>query len=622
MMLEVSSANTLPRKIVQAPEIEQITNSIAQSDYLKLFFTAEDAEKSRNNGNEDEFRIMIAKHSESPKLSSLRWYPTVDLDIVYRECCKYALEQLKGKTNSVIESLINALKSRQIQNILSFERVIEYLGSVLQSTSETDLTQVIKERYYELGLCSDSSIVTNNPSKEDLIKKIKSNHDVIERLENLEGKERQSITNYISSSQNKIVPRNILSYYKTKDIKLLASMDLKDVEECLKTAKKTSTTQPNTDKVKTPRISPTSLGAQIVFNGDVEDTKDILDHITSAISGRPDNNKPDTISVDTDFGTVSIKVTPATSTIAEQFTDTNDFGGILEADVSSPADAIKEKDKYAFTPFDMEYLNEAISDLKKFPLMLAPGEKISILERLNDYLEKRNSIVPFKERLQDTPMLQVLSEYTTFKSLLDSYDKLLKSINDDFPKIWDVAASNAKKLVSIILSLDNIYIVGKEDNIHAIPTSLNPMYLWKYIKLSEEILLSRGVNELDESHLSDDDKSFIIRKSDDIPDPLSLMLLPSHVIQRETSFLPLVGRIGCMPIYSLKKQINQSESGEEDINSSLIRYLCLYPHAGMMLRVCFIDPPSVESVVEMLKSLNSRPLTSVKLSECQYIKCF
>ena len=107
------------------------------------------------------------------------------------------------------------------------------------------------------------------------------------------------------------------------------------------------------------------------------------------------------------------------------------------------------------------------------------------------------------------------------------------------------------------------------------------------------------------SLLSDEDKAFIIRKAEDIPDPLSVALLPATIAYRGAAFLPLSGRIGMLPVYSNVPQINQSESGIDTLKQAIIRYLCLYPHAGMMLKLCVIDPPSVEVIVSMLKALNS-----------------
>ena len=201
-------------------------------------------------------------------------------------------------------------------------------------------------------------------------------------------------------------------------------------------------------------------------------------------------------------------------------------------------------------------------------------------------------------------MFPILAHKDVFKAYLNAYEVLLTAINNDFPKILAAnAASTIKTIINTIISLDNVFIVG-EKNTHALPTPLNPLYLWKYIKLAEEILESKGVEEANENILSDDDKNFIIRKAEDIPDPLSVMLIPSSVNDEVGVFLTLEGRIGTIPIYSTNKQINQSESGIDTLKQSIVRYICLYPHAGMMLKICIIDPPSIELMVLMLKKLN------------------
>lgn len=159
-------------------------------------------------------------------------------------------------------------------------------------------------------------------------------------------------------------------------------------------------------------------------------------------------------------------------------------------------------------------------------------------------------------KIPHAPMFPVLADKEAFTEYLVAYEKLLISINSDFSKIWQIAPSNAKEIVNTIISMDNIFVEG-ENNFHAMPTPLNPLFLWKYIKLADEILDSKGVESTEEGSLSDDDKNFIIRKADDIPDPLSVMLLPATVHRSGGEFLPLTGRIGNIPIYSINKQIDQ-----------------------------------------------------------------
>lgn len=250
-----------------------------------------------------------------------------------------------------------------------------------------------------------------------------------------------------------------------------------------------------------------------------------------------------------------------------------------------------------------------MEQFKKIATLLTDGESIS--ESLKSFIVARDKIVPFRKRLQDSPMLQVLAQYQLFADYLKAYEKLLNSINEDFPKIWSISASKAKEIINMIMSLDYVFIVG-ESKLHAIPTPLHPLYLWKYIELAKEMLSSKGINDTEICHLSDDDKAFIIRKADDIPDPLSVMLVPVTISSNCAAFLPLSGRIGMLPIYSNQPQINQSENGIDTLKQQIVRYLCLYPHAGMMLKLAVIDPPSVEVVVSMLKALNNDKEFNIK----------
>ena len=96
---------------------------------------------------------------------------------------------------------------------------------------------------------------------------------------------------------------------------------------------------------------------------------------------------------------------------------------------------------------------------------------------------------------------------------------------------------------------------------------------------------------------------FIIRKAEDIPDPLTLILVPNSIAE-SSECLPIAGRIGCLPVYSTKPQINEGNTGMDAVQQGIIRYMCLYPHSSMLLRITFINPPTVEAVIGMLKKLD------------------
>ena len=576
-----------------------LTSSLPElSPKVSYAFTVEAAEESRNSGDENVFRILVIKRAEIEKISSLRWFPEITLEKVYTKSCDLVKKELSN-TNSVIEALIQALRCKPVRSILSFERVLRYLELLLNS-EDKQLPSVIKDNYYKLGLCSDEKLDSKNPSKEDFVARIRRNHVIVERIGNLEQAERQSITNYYSKQDvSKEVPRLILSFYKTRDIELLKKMDLEAVELCLKAAKKTS---PNPVKTKGSRSKPTALGAQLVFDNSNDQIDDVLTQIAHDVDKEERRKKPEKVKVDVNDIKLEISANPVTEDIAEQLAAEDDFGGVIRAEVQTPAEAIRDRDKYDFDPFQKSDLTVVHSSLEKLSTLLTDGESIS--GALNAFLTARSKLVPFRKRLQDAPMLQVLAKYPLFAEYLSAYERLLNTINEDFPKIWSISASKAKEIINIVMSLDYVFVVG-DTKYHAIPTPLHPLYLWKYVELAKEIFSSRGIDGSEACHLSEEDKAFIIRKADDIPDPLSVMLMPVTICTGGAAFLPLSGRIGMLPIYSNQPQINQSENGVDTLKQQIIRYLCLYPHAGMMLKLAVIDPPSVAAVVDMLKALNS-----------------
>ena len=577
----------------------RIERELPQSEKLSYDFTVEKAEELRNSGDESIFRVLIIKRAEMEKMSSLRWFPEITLERIYTKSCDLARKDLAG-TNAVIEALIQALRSKPIRSILSFERVLEYLELLISAPADK-LPEAIKENYYRLGLCSDKSLDSRNPSKDDFVARIKHNHGIVERLSNLEQAERQSITNYYAKATGiKETPRRILSYYKTKDIALLGQMELSEVEECLKAAKEKKNPTPPPRRGTT--IKPTALAAQLIFDDNQDQISDILVQLERDIDQRANTKKAEKVEVDVDGGRAQFKTEPVTERIAEEMSSDSDFGGIIRAEVQAPDEAIRDLDKFERIPFSPAILDPVWSSLTRIAALVSDGETISV--RLKRFLDARKEILPFSKRLQDAPMLQVLAQFDKFYKYLTAYAGLLTAINDEFPKIWAIAPSNAKEIINTIMSLDYVFVVG-ETKAHAIPTPMHPMSLWKYVELAKEILSSKGVNEIGEAQLSDEDKAFIIRKAEDIPDPLSVALLPATIAYRGAAFLPLSGRIGMLPVYSNVPQINQSESGIDTLKQAIIRYLCLYPHAGMMLKLCVIDPPSVEVIVSMLKALNS-----------------
>lgn len=579
---------------------ERIRRQLPDTESCRSFYTVEEAEKSRNLGQENVFRIHFIKNTELEKLSSLRWYEEISMEQVYKRSCKMALDKLP-QSNSAIKSLLQALARKDIRALLNFERVLDYLETLI-NTSEEQLPAAVNSQLYRLGLLSDASFVIGAPTTEQLQKKIKANYSVVRRISNLEQKERQNIANFLGKHPDNNVVRMVLEYYRTPTPELLQKMQLSEVEKCLKAAAAPNP-GPNPKPSHKVGTSPTVATSQMIFDGREELVSEFVERAGVEIDNRSETDKSCVKTIEIDGVRIDIPVQAATEKLVQIAVSDMEWGGIIEADVLNPKEALDNADKYGFDQFGQDFIDRAREYLLRaasFPEAAIAGSEI--LSALDEFISARRVLLPYVKRLQDLPMLQIVSKCSDFSKYQKTYERLLSKIKDNFKDLYELDSLGAKEVISTILALDIVFIVGK-NNSHAIPTPLNPLYLWKYTKLAEEILNSRGVPVGGECYLSEEDKEFIVRKAEDIPDPLALLMLPKNSVTR-TECLPYAGRLGCMPVYSTKPQISDNGAGLDSVRRSIIRYMCLYPHSSMMLRISFVNPPSVDSVVTMLRKLD------------------
>ena len=577
----------------------QLRASLTDTEKISTFYTVEEAEASRNRGSDDIYRIHFIKNTELEKLSSLRWYDEISMEQVYKKSCRIAQDKL-SQSNDASQSLMQALGRKDIRAILNFERVLDYLETLI-ATSATELPAAVSSQLYKLGLLADPTFAIGSPKTDQLREQIKRNYAIVRRISNLEQKERQNIANYLSKNPGNKTVRLVMDYYRSPSVELLKQLELSEVERCLK-----AVAAPGPQPPKPPKKSgskPTVATSQLIFDGQEELISRFVEKAQQEIDARQDADKSGLKTIEIDGVKIDFPIHTTTEKLVDVAVSDMYWGGIIEADVASPKEALDNAGDDCFDRFDNSHINEIREYLQRaaeFPEAAAAAN--AVLTAFNSFLSARAELLPYSKRLQDMPMLQVTIKSDLFSKYLRAYEHLLSEIKDSFKDLYELDAGGAKKVITTIIALDMVYIIGRS-NSHAIPTPLNPLYLWKYVKLAEEMLSSRGVPEGEACYLSEEDKDFIIRKAEDIPDPLALIMLPKNEISR-TECLPYSGRLGCMPIYSSKPQVSDSSAGLDAVRQGIIRYMCLYPHSSMMLRISIINPPTVEAVVTMLKKLD------------------
>jgi hypothetical protein len=521
------------------------------------------------------------------------------MEQAYRRSCVIVEKRLKATaaSNSIIENLLKALKRKDIISILNFERVLSYLSALL-AAEPTSLPNEVADKLYLLGLCHERDFCTGACSVDDFRKKIKSNFELVRRLQKLEQKERSNIATFAAKNPGNALVDSILEYYQSANELLLYNMEKSELDEILKSVKLDSKRKTSAKPQRASGASPTAGGAQLVFDNNDAVIAEVLASAREDIDERDDTDKKTTVQIQAGEIKIRVQVEPVTEALAERGEERIPYGGILFAEITNPKDALEDFDKYDCTEWDEKYVEE-IRELLEEAHKLCPQEMV--YAAFQRFIEARAAISQHSRRLQDMPMLQVINSYASFKKYLLTYKTLLSAIKDDYSVLSELDSEAIRDVISKVIALDTLFIIGRE-NSHAVPMPCNPLYLWKYIKLAEEMLESRGQPEENDCYLSDSDKEFVLRKAENIPDPLTLIMLPRNLTNAEC--LPLAGRIGCIPVYSTKPQISDSNTGMELVKQSIIRYMCLYPHSSMMLRACFVNPPSVEAVIGMLKSLD------------------
>ena len=99
------------------------------------------------------------------------------------------------------------------------------------------------------------------------------------------------------------------------------------------------------------------------------------------------------------------------------------WGGVIHADVDNPKDAIDDLGKYELEAFDSSYINIRIREyLTRAQKYLTDSDAAAeISTSFEAFVTMRNNIIPYRKRLQDIPMLQIVSCYSAFESYLSAY---------------------------------------------------------------------------------------------------------------------------------------------------------------------------------------------------------
>lgn len=490
--------------------------------------------------------------------------------------------------------------------LISLERLIDYYQYL--TLNDEDIPRDSVEHLFRLGLLIDDSVFVKNHI-DSIRQRLTENSRIVSRISNLNKEDRKAIQSNPESDKFHSTRSNILRYYSTREVTALGQMKYSDVQELLskvkggQTGKKKSVdieedTQDSDENSEKPRKrpgSPESTAVDLIIEHDTEKVKGLLDEIEQKYT-EWEKGKASKVNVESENESTRIEFIPEIYNLIQTFVGENAFGGVIKANVKNPIDAFRSLEQFRVRVFDREYIDGIKEIISLFEDEYAEVKGLSVA--FNELLFIRSRLVSAAHRLADCPILKIVETDEILKSCasyVELYGRVLMLIKQHYGLFSSFSPKGSKQLIASINSLDMIYIVG-EESLHATSTPLFPLYLWKYVELTVRLKESS-------SSLSEIDKDFLVRASEEIPNPLPTVFVSSYNSNKGDRVIPEVSLLGKLPIYSSEQQVNQMLDGLQVIEKSLMKFIKVYPHSSYGIRAAFVNPPSIKHVFDLVKGM-------------------
>ncbi|WP_214849125.1 FtsK/SpoIIIE domain-containing protein [Exiguobacterium sp. s193] len=573
-----------------------------------FFYTVEDAEMYRNKREINKTRIIIVKR-DIPKLSSLNWYEKVETNEIYSRLCDEGQKLFKDiNLNDPLYVLWKAFKHSSVRKVISLDRLADYFDYFIENSENID-RDIVKEMY-RLGLLIDKKLFFSYKNSDNEIKNIESirrriieNKKVVIRLSDLDKGDQKALQSSEIDKAN-LIRSNILLFYRTRNNEILKNLDIESVELLLSKVNKkkrqntneNKETEDNKTKEKSKKAnSPNSVGVNLLIDHDNEQLEAVIDSVEDKFETW-EKGKKDSIRVESDDAYGSVTFIPEVYNLINALIGDSTYGGIINANDKSPIDTLSSLSKNTNYSFDDKFIENICIMLQQFEDEIT--EAVGILSIFESFINARNDIYPYVHRLADIPILKISQSKEIsqqFTDYIEKYSRLTKKLKDCYNLFSKFSSSGTKELIAQINSIDVVYFVG-QNRYHAILSPLNPLYLWKYVELA------RRLGETS-SNLNSIDKEFLIRASSEIPNPLTTIFISNFISNNGDHTIPEIGTLGNLPMYSSEQQVNQAKDGLQAIEKGILKYLNVYPHSSIGLRIAFINPPDIQTALNQLKEL-------------------
>ena len=574
-------------------------------------------------------RIIALARGYNPSVHGLRFFSRASSSELAAYLLAWAATQEAFTATPQHRSLLNTLQIHAgLASVRSLEGISEYLAT--WSRAPKGAIEAPRDGLPALGLLADPHLF----EEDDLAKRLQRNLAIRDRITILSPSEirqrRQRAARYRNQQTVDVVNGALdrLDAYRCGDPE--AGLTLGDAENLIKlppdvqpTSELHSDDEIDNDRVGNGGTEPGSEDdapdfREMAFDALLEGRDEDLEVIGRALEDawQEFDRTGDALAFteDTSRGVVNFdeKVDPRVIEWVTGFCGANQFGGLIETDVSDLSQALNRFAEFTPILVDPEsiwrhngvtYSIEALLEAWDAVDAVSEASPRPIASMWRDFVAARAALAGEIRQLLVHPR-EWLDTHPDAKERCQRYlliaGELYKAVQQNYRTVWDQSREWAQATLDAILSLDLIQVRIRRGesgvSAKAVMLPLHPLHLWRYVRLGEILrdLSSAGP-------LSDRDRKVILeelRRPEHFLGVIRTGATPdAHGLNQ---LLPVANTIYGLATFENLHNAVSSADGLETLILALSHYVLLYPNHPRPLRLTLVNPPEPAKLLERL----------------------
>ncbi len=552
----------------------------------------EQAERWRNDRDLDALIVVIAQGDEA-KLSSLEDFAAVTSQDLKRVLVDRAMGGPAGENDvqALLWEKLAADRTVGLGQLADYYLALQgKTGAAFKAASSRELRR--------LGLLSDPTLF-NDPKPAAIERRLTANREVVERLQMLNPKDRQTIKKVvegIEDAEEKAKLRKALDQlHRTRSGGAEGTIDFEHAERLIKARSK----KPSTGKPPRPATEKATAvaAAALVDPERSEELEGLLSDLQKTLE-EADETSVRTEKIRTQ---VSGTATAATTTVrldilnfVAKILDEGVYGGLVQADLDDVDDLLRRFNvqEHVIVRWERQRIREVLDHIAAESTAGA-----ELIAKFAAYDEARNAILPYLRLLIGEPVVVAANKRSreVLLAAIAAYGELMDTVRTNYDEISEEVGSDVDELVGLLLLMDIIVIKGASRSF-ALLSPLHPLFLWHHATYAQLV-------EEQRDRLEEPDRELVAYAARRLPNFLTSLYVPAAAVGSGDS-LNFAGKIGELPYYSDDVEGSSSDDGLETISTLLRGYLALEPHARAGFRVALVDPPDAGTYLRMMVELH------------------